>query len=65
MAKSDNITWNVGAVTVAQRQQLLGQRGCLIWLTGLSGSGKTTIARALEERLIGIGRATERPGDEG
>jgi len=56
MAKSDNITWSAGTVTADQRRRLLGQRGCVIWLTGLSGSGKSTIARALEERLIGIGR---------
>ena len=35
------------------RERLLGQKGCVVWLTGLSGSGKTTIARALEDRLLG------------
>jgi adenylyl-sulfate kinase len=57
MAKSDNITWHDGAVTADQRRMVLGQRGCVIWLTGLSGSGKSTIAESLEERLIKRGRA--------
>ncbi len=39
-----------------QREACLGQRGCVIWLTGLSGSGKSTIARAMEKRLVEAGR---------
>ncbi|MCF7853206.1 MAG: adenylyl-sulfate kinase [Candidatus Pacebacteria bacterium] len=50
-----NVTWHSGAVTRRQREVLLGQRGGVIWFTGLSGSGKSTIARALEERLIDEG----------
>jgi len=38
-----------------KREELLNQRGCVVWLTGLSGSGKTTIARALEERMTSDG----------
>ena len=38
-----------------RRQLYFGQRGCVIWLTGLSGSGKSTIAIALEHRLFEIG----------
>jgi len=57
MAESDNITWHDGDVTAEQRRRVLGHRGCVIWLTGLSGSGKSTIARALEQRLVGGGRA--------
>jgi len=38
------------------RERLLGQKGCVVWLTGLSGSGKTTIARALEIKLTALGR---------
>ncbi len=37
--------------------ELLGQRGCVVWLTGLSGSGKSTIGFALEERLVRDGHA--------
>ena len=40
------------------RERHLGQRGCVVWLTGLSGSGKSTIARTCEERLIHEGRMT-------
>lgn len=40
-----------GTVTTEDRERLLGQKGCVVWLTGLSGSGKSTVARALEERL--------------
>ncbi len=40
-----------------ERWLLLGQRGCVLWFTGLSGSGKSTIARGLEYKLIHAGRA--------
>lgn len=40
------------------KEHLLGQRGCVIWMTGLSGSGKSTIALALERRLHAEGRFT-------
>lgn len=45
-----------GVVTRADRERLLGQRGAVVWFTGLSGSGKSTVARALEERLTAAGR---------
>jgi adenylylsulfate kinase len=60
MAKADasrNLTWQGGLVSAKDRSALLGQRGCVVWLTGLSGSGKSTIARALEARLVSEGRA--------
>jgi adenylylsulfate kinase len=50
--KSQNIKWHPGQITTDEREAVLGQRGCVIWLTGLSGSGKSTIACALEKRLI-------------
>jgi adenylylsulfate kinase len=50
--RSANITWTVGAVSRIDRYCLLGQQGLVIWFTGLSGSGKSTIARALETRLF-------------
>jgi adenylylsulfate kinase len=44
--------WTEGSVTRQAREQLNGHRGVTIWLTGLSGSGKSTIARALEAELF-------------
>jgi adenylylsulfate kinase len=54
MAKqvATNITWHSGHVTRPERQRNLGQKGATIWLTGLSGSGKSTIAVALEQVLM-------------
>ncbi len=49
--KASNITWHDGTVTRAEREKLLGQRGVTIWLTGLSGSGKSTIAVAAQGAL--------------
>lgn len=56
MSLNSNCTSQVGSVSQTDRERLLGQRGCLVWLTGLSGSGKSTIARELELRLHGEGR---------
>ncbi|HUP65375.1 MAG TPA: adenylyl-sulfate kinase [Thermoanaerobaculia bacterium] len=53
-----NITPHNGRIDRSDREKLLGQRGVLVWLTGLSGSGKSTIARALEERLAREKRLT-------
>ncbi len=50
--KSQNIQWHLSQITQEDREAVLGQRGCVIWLTGLSGSGKSTIACALEKKLI-------------
>jgi adenylylsulfate kinase len=49
--KATNIVWHQGAVTRADREQMNGHKGCTVWLTGLSGSGKSTIAVDLEKRL--------------
>jgi adenylylsulfate kinase len=49
--KATNIVWHPGAVTRADREALNGHRGRIVWLTGLSGSGKSTIAVELEKRL--------------
>ena len=55
--KSQNISWHSGQVTVGDRERLLKQRGCTIWLTGLSGSGKSTIAVEAEKQLVTSGHA--------
>ena len=50
--KATNITRHEGDVSSADRRALLGQRGATLWFTGLSGSGKSTIAVALESALM-------------
>jgi bifunctional enzyme CysN/CysC len=54
--KSANIYWNRGKVTAAQRAERNGHPGCVVWLTGLSGAGKSTIAIELERALFNQGR---------
>src|SRR5262245_43994008 len=54
--KATNITWHEGHATREERNQLLKQKGCTIWFTGLSGSGKSTIAFTLEHALVQRGR---------
>jgi adenylylsulfate kinase len=50
--KATNITWHDGQITKSDRERLLSQKGIVIWFTGLSASGKSTIARAVEEKLF-------------
>lgn len=50
--KATNITWHEGTVSRAERQQLLNQKGVTVWMTGLSASGKSTIACILEQMLL-------------
>ncbi len=50
--KATNITRHEGHVSRQEREKLLKQRGCLIWFTGLSGSGKSTIAYTVEHELV-------------
>jgi len=54
--KSTNITWHDGEVTQADREDLLRQKGSVLWFTGLSGAGKSTIAVALEKALTRRGK---------
>jgi len=54
--KATNITWHEGDVTREEREQNLGQKGVTIWMTGLSASGKSTIAVALEKVLLARGK---------
>ena len=53
---SENIRAEKSLVSRADRSKLLGHRGAVVWLTGLSGSGKSTIAYQLERRLVAGGR---------
>lgn len=50
--KSKNITFHDAEVTSEQREGLIGQKGCVLWFTGLSGSGKSTVARRVEQKLL-------------
>jgi adenylylsulfate kinase len=56
--KATNITWHHAQITSADREQLLDQKGAVIWFTGLSASGKSTIAHAVEEKLYDRGILT-------
>lgn len=57
-AAASNLYWHHGALERASRAALKGQMPCVIWLTGLSASGKSTVANALEQRLHDMGRHT-------
>ena len=54
--RATNITWHEGDVTREERGKNLGQRGATVWMTGLSGSGKSTVAVALEKVLLARGK---------
>jgi bifunctional enzyme CysN/CysC len=56
--RSDNLTWQKLDITREFRAQQKNQTPVTLWLTGLSGSGKSTIANALEKRLVSSGRHT-------
>ncbi|KAL9636428.1 MAG: hypothetical protein Q9164_002832 [Protoblastenia rupestris] len=55
-----NITWHASTVTHAERCALRNQKGFTLWFTGLSASGKSTIAIALEQHLLHLGLAAYR-----
>jgi len=50
--RATNITWHEGHVARVHREKLLNQRGATLWFTGLSGSGKSTVAFTLEHQLM-------------
>ena len=50
--KSKNITFHGANVTNDERENARGQKGCVVWTTGLSGSGKSTVARRVEQLLL-------------
>jgi adenylylsulfate kinase len=54
--KSKNIHWHHGKLTPKEREEKLGQRGAVVWFTGLSASGKSTVAREVELALIENGK---------
>ncbi|MEC4256613.1 adenylyl-sulfate kinase [Escherichia coli] len=54
----DNVVWHDHPVTRESREQQHGHQGVVLWFTGLSGSGKSTVAGALEQALHRIGVST-------
>ena len=54
----NNIVWHQHDVDKQRRAQAKGQKPCVVWLTGLSGSGKSTIANLLEKKLADNGKHT-------
>lgn len=58
LRRSQNVHWQAVDVDKAARGALKGQRGRVVWLTGLSGSGKSTIANLVEKKLHAEGRHT-------
>ncbi|SCZ67266.1 adenylyl-sulfate kinase [Thiohalomonas denitrificans] len=58
MGQSSNVVWHQGSVNRGRREGLNGHKGQVIWFTGLSGAGKSTIAHAVEERLYEMGCRT-------
>ena len=55
---SDNTVWHEHHVSQQQRAILKQQKPCILWFTGLSGSGKSTIANAVESTLFGLNKHT-------
>jgi len=51
MMDEPQITWHDHSITREQRESLNGHRGCVVWFTGLSGSGKSTIANGVDQKL--------------
>ena len=62
MAKqiATNVVWHDGEISREDRYQILRQKGATVWFTGLSGSGKSTIAVALEKALHAMGKLSYR-----
>jgi bifunctional enzyme CysN/CysC len=58
LRRSDNLHWQVTTVDKDARRALNGHRSAVVWLTGLSGAGKSTVANRLEQRLHALGKRT-------
>ena len=58
LRRATNVHWQALDVNAQARASLKGQEPCVLWFTGLSGSGKSTIANLVEKRLFGEGRHT-------
>ncbi len=58
LRRAQNIHWQAVDLSRAARAAQKGQRACVLWFTGLSGAGKSTIANLVEKRLFALGRHT-------
>jgi len=58
LRRAENIHWQALDVNKHARAALKGQRACVLWFTGLSGAGKSTVANIVEKRLHSLGRHT-------
>jgi bifunctional enzyme CysN/CysC len=58
LRRATNIHWQALAVDKASRSRLKGQVPCVLWFTGLSGAGKSTVANLVEKKLLSMGRHT-------
>ncbi|MEA1982996.1 MAG: adenylyl-sulfate kinase [Campylobacterota bacterium] len=58
MSNNENIVWHDHHVTKQERANLKNQKPCILWFTGLSGSGKSTIANAVESKLLELKKQT-------
>ena len=58
LRRADNIHWQALDVNKTARANLKGQKPCVLWFTGLSGAGKSTIANLVEKRLLATGKHT-------
>jgi bifunctional enzyme CysN/CysC len=58
LRRAQNVHWQALDVGKRARASLKGQKACVLWLTGLSGSGKSTIANLIEKKLLAMGRHT-------
>lgn len=57
-AEDPKVVWHEQTVTRESREALMGHRGCVVWFTGLSGSGKSTVANAVDAMLNQAGAHT-------
>ena len=58
MSNNENIVWHHHHVSKKERSKLKAQKPCILWFTGLSGSGKSTIANAVESKLFELQKHT-------
>jgi len=58
LRRANNIRWQTLDVNKTARAKLKGQKPCVLWFTGLSGAGKSTIANLVEKRLLAAGKHT-------